>query len=103
MTDQGILKVVCSELFRRGSKSYLWIFSPTHTKGAKLALQWQHGFLSCSVILLRNEIESQIRQVDREIQQCHDEFGPGMDSMSYGEHSMVFFNVIMFVYLRIPP
>lgn len=33
----------------------------------------------------RNEIESQIRQVDREIQQCHDQFGPRIEPpMSYG-------------------
>jgi len=37
------------------------------------------------MLSLRNEIESQIRQVDREIQQYHDQFGPGLDSMSYGK------------------
>ena len=47
----------------------------------------------CVVCVFRNEIESQIRQVDREIQQWHDQYGPTMTSMPYGK------GIILFVYV----
>lgn len=54
----------------------------------------------------RNEIESQIRQVDREIQQCHDQFGPGIEPpMSYGVCvvAMVVYQYDLCLFLGYPP
>lgn len=54
----------------------------------RYALKLLLPFISMMIYTIRNEIESQIRQVDREIQQCHDQFGAGIDTMSYGKQIM---------------
>lgn len=55
----------------------------------------------------RNEIESQIRQVDREIQQCHDQFGSVMDTtMSYGQfmnYACLAATLIVCLFIGYPP
>ena len=60
------------------------------------------GHIFC---LYRNEIESQIQQVDREIQQCHDQFGPGIEPpMSYGVYIIAVICTCnsMCVFYRVP-